>query len=245
MSLELRDLRWAIVASQNRSLRQASESLNVRQSTLSRRLRDLEYDLGAIIFERTNGGTRPTAEGQEFLKSAQRILEQTEEIALRLRSRSRGESGRVVIGVHASLSAGNLRATLIEHRRRFPNVETELVDGSAEYLITEFTNRSIDIAFMVEGNCRWDGKSLSVWTGRVVAALPENHQLSSHEAVGWTDLESTLLLMPHRGPGPEFMRLLAEKAGYLPARNLRRHDVSLDRLLTLVSAGAGSLLDLD
>jgi DNA-binding transcriptional LysR family regulator len=35
---------------QHRSLRQAAEALNIRQSTLSRCLRDLEYNLGAIDF---------------------------------------------------------------------------------------------------------------------------------------------------------------------------------------------------
>ncbi|MCW6511981.1 LysR family transcriptional regulator [Lichenifustis flavocetrariae] len=71
MSVELRDLRWAIVAARHRSLRQAAEALNVRQSTLSRGLRALEFRLGAVLFERTNGGTRPTIEGQEFLEAAQ------------------------------------------------------------------------------------------------------------------------------------------------------------------------------
>jgi DNA-binding transcriptional LysR family regulator len=55
--VELRELRWALVASQRRSLRQAAEALNIRQSTLSRCLRDLEYKLGATLFEHTNGGT--------------------------------------------------------------------------------------------------------------------------------------------------------------------------------------------
>lgn len=121
-AIELRDLRWAIVAAQHRSLRRAAEALNTRQSTLSRRLRDLEFRLGAILFERTNGGTRPTIEGQEFLDAARRIIEDTEAITARLKTRSRGERGRLTIGVHASLTAGNLRATLIEHRRRFPEV---------------------------------------------------------------------------------------------------------------------------
>jgi Bacterial regulatory helix-turn-helix protein, lysR family len=57
--IELRYLRWAIVASQHRSLRQAAETLNVRQSTLSRNLRDMEHHIGAELFERSNGGTRP------------------------------------------------------------------------------------------------------------------------------------------------------------------------------------------
>ncbi len=135
MTVELRDLGWAIVASQHRSLRQAADALNIRQSTLSRGLRDLEYKLGATLFERTNGGTRPTIEGQEFLDAARRIVEETEAITARLKTRSRGESGRLTVGVHASLSVGNLRATLLEHRRCFPNVETHLVDGSSDHLI--------------------------------------------------------------------------------------------------------------
>ncbi|WP_347340268.1 LysR family transcriptional regulator [Bradyrhizobium cytisi] len=81
----------------------------MKQPTLSRRLRDLEYKLGVTLFERTNGGTRPTIEGQEFLDDAQRILDETEAITVRVKNHSRGESGQLTIGVHASLSAGNFR----------------------------------------------------------------------------------------------------------------------------------------
>jgi DNA-binding transcriptional LysR family regulator len=143
MNIELRYLRWAIVAAQHRSLRRAAETLHIRQSTLSRGLRDLEYQLGAALFERTNGGTRPTIAGHEFLESARRIVEETEAISARFKTRSRGESGRLAIGVHASLSAGNLRATLIEHCRRFPDVEVHLVDGSSDHLISDLASSAV------------------------------------------------------------------------------------------------------
>jgi DNA-binding transcriptional LysR family regulator len=95
MTVELRDLRWAIVASQHRSLRQAAQTLSIRQSTLSRRLRGLEYQLGAELFERTNGGTRPTTAGQEFLGTARRIIEETDTAVRTLRARQEiAESGR-------------------------------------------------------------------------------------------------------------------------------------------------------
>jgi DNA-binding transcriptional LysR family regulator len=123
VTVELQDMRWAIIVSQHRSLRQAAETLNVRQSTLSRRLRDLEHQLSATLFERTNGGTWPTVAGQEFLDAARRVVEETEVITARLKTRSRGESGRLTIGVHASLSAGNFRAALIDHRHRFATTE--------------------------------------------------------------------------------------------------------------------------
>ena len=101
--------------------------------------------------------------------------------------RSRGESRRLAIGVHASLSAGNLRATLIEHRRRFPEVHTHLVDGSSNDLISNLANSNIDVAFVVGDNATWDGRSLSVWSERV-----------EHER----------LLLPQRGPGGDSVAIL-------------------------------------
>lgn len=245
MPVELRDLRWAIVASQHRSLRQAAASLNIRQSTLSRRLRDLEHWLGASLFERTNGGTHPTVTGREFLEAGRRIIEEVEVTVLRVKRRTRGESGRLAIGVQASLSAGNLRATLIEHRRRFPNVETRLFDGSSNHLICDVANSAIDIAFVVAGSPRWDGTSMPVWSERVVAAIATDHSLSSRDLIHWSDLKQEALLLPERGPGLEFYHLVASKLGATDSCRVTFHDVALDRLLTLVSAGCGVLLALE
>jgi DNA-binding transcriptional LysR family regulator len=229
VGVELRALRWAIIAAQYKSLRQAAETLNIRQSTLSRGLRDLEHQLGAILFERTKGGARPTLAGEEFLDAARRIIKEAEAIAARVKMRSRGESGRLAIGVHASLSAGNLRATLIEHRRRFPEVHTHLVDGSSNDLISNLANSNIDVASVVGDHATgdhatWDGRSLSVWSERV-----------EHER----------LLLPRQGPGPEFLELLVGKIGCSKSCRIRRHDVALDRLLTLVGAGWGILVALE
>lgn len=245
MSVEFRDLRWAIAASQHRSLRQAAETLKIKQSTLSRCLQNLEYKLGGTLFERTNGGTRPTIEGQEFLDAARRIVVETETIAARLKTRSRGESGRLTIGIHTSLSAGNLRATLLDHRQRFPDVDTHLVDGSSDHLISDLASSTIDVAIVAEPNPRWSDSSLLVWSERVVAALPENHPLTGHDVVHWGELRREPLLSSQRGPGPEFLKLLISRMGGSDPCPLLRHNVGLDRLLTLVGAGWGILLVLE
>jgi DNA-binding transcriptional LysR family regulator len=105
LTVELRALRWAIAISQHRSLRQAAETLNIRHSTLSRRLRDVEGRLGANLFERTNGGTQPTIAGLEFIETDRRILDDIDSAVRRLNARSHGEIGRLRIGVYASLVA--------------------------------------------------------------------------------------------------------------------------------------------
>lgn len=198
MPVELRELKWAIVVSQHRSLHQAAATLNVQQSTLSRSLRAMESRLGAELFERTNGGTRPTTAGLEFLASARRIIAETDAAVRNLRTRSRGEMGKLTIGVYASPSAGNLHATLVEHHRRFPEVQIQTMDGDHEHLLFALTSRVVDIAIMTKCHPVWGGRTLPLWSERVILALPEHHLLDRSNTIRWTELVDERLLLTRK-----------------------------------------------
>jgi DNA-binding transcriptional LysR family regulator len=120
-----------------------------------------------------------------------------------------------------------------------------LVDGSSDHLISDLANSALDVAFVAGSAHRWDNKSLSVWSERVVVALPEDHPLSSREVVHWSELQRESLLLAQRGPGPEFLNLLVSKLRCSAPCRFLRHDVALDRLLTLVGASWGILLALE
>jgi DNA-binding transcriptional LysR family regulator len=126
----LQHLRYAVSAAEHGSFRRAAEALLLRQSTLSRCVRQLEESTGLIVFERFSGGVRPTQAGQEFLRNARSILEQVDALAATAHSTGRGEAGRLAIGFYTSLSAGNLRATLTDVSQRFPQLEIELTESS-------------------------------------------------------------------------------------------------------------------
>lgn len=245
MSVELRDLRWAITASQHRSLRQAAEHLNIRQSTLSRRLRDMEVLLGVDLFERTNGGTIPTIIGLEFLESARRIVEETDAAFARLKAMSDGQTGRLTIGVYVSLATGNLRATLAKYHRRFPEVDVHTVDGTHDRHFSDLITSTVDLAILTSSYLGWDDRKLPLWSERVIAALPEEHHLTQKPVIQWSDLAGQPLLVQRRGPGPEMERLLTSKLEPFGEQRLLYQDVSVDRLMSLAGAGLGIYLILE
>jgi DNA-binding transcriptional LysR family regulator len=199
MNIEFRHLKWAVVASQHRSLRRAAETLNIRQSTLSRCLRDLEHLIGPELFDRTTGGTQPTPIGREFLGTAQRLLEEVDSAFSRLRTHRRGEKGELRIGIHAPLSAGNLRATLIEHRARFEGVELLFIDGLKDRLLGDVLANVLDVAFVTAVHPpQWPERILPLWSERVIVALPEQHALREHATLDWRQIKDERILLTQR-----------------------------------------------
>jgi DNA-binding transcriptional LysR family regulator len=236
---ELRDLKWALVASRHRSLRQAAETLNTRQSTLSRRLHDLECELGVDLFERTTGGTKLTPVGREFLDLVRPLVDEADRLFLTFKSRRHGGSRPLRIGICSSLSSGNLRETLAELRRQIADADILLVDGAKEGLLGELAAGAIDVAILTSGGGRWNDRVLPLWGERVVVAVPEHHPLHDRREIKWRELCDNRILLTRSGVDSELEQLLSAKAGGSGSLRISYQDVSLDRLLSLVGAGYG------
>lgn len=145
-AIDLQDLRYAVAAADHGSFRRAAEALMLRQSTLSRCIRQLEHSIGMAVFERSSGGVRATTAGRDFLRTARSILEQMDSLVKSTHHAGRGEAWRLSVGFHTSLSAGNLRTTLLRNlirpatRARSASARAEL--GSRSSAATQPLSKS-------------------------------------------------------------------------------------------------------
>ncbi len=240
MSIDLKHLRYAEAAERCGSFRKAADLLAVKQSNLSRRVRYLEEQLGIALFERTNGGVRTTTAGRSFIRGARCILEELQTLVDSANAVRRGSARHLTIGFYTSLSAGHLRASLIEYAQRFPRVEISTVEGSRSRLCGGIQSGTIDVA-IVTGEAGPDcSRSMALWSERIIVALPENHPLAANEVIYWTDLKRERFLLSERDPGPEIQDILISKLaspGDLP--DVVKHDVSPENIKSLVGAGRG------
>lgn len=194
-AVDLQHLRYAVAAADHGSFRRAAEVLLLRQSTLSRCIRQMEERIQMIVFERSSGGVRATEAGRDFLHMARSILEQMDILVKGAYSAGRGEAGRLAIGFYTSLSAGNLRATLMDYAQRFPQIDLSMVESSRMRLVTALRNGVIDIAIVTGETPLLDSNAMPLWSERTMVALPEDHRLSANETVYWTDLRTETVLL--------------------------------------------------
>jgi DNA-binding transcriptional LysR family regulator len=244
--ISLQQLRHAVLAGDSGSFRQAAEAASVKQSTLSRSVRQLEHLVGGAIFERSRSGVRATESGQALLHLAKTVLEQMDNLAVTARMSAQGKLGRISIGFYTSLSTGNLRGTLIEYTKRFPDINIVMLEGSRTNLAAALRSRTIDVAIVTGDRPLVGSKSIPLWSERIVAILPEAHKLAARDAVSWTDLGNETLVLGQRDPGPAIQELLSAKITSPEDRpNIVSYDISGESVKSLISADFGISLTLE
>lgn len=246
MPVDLRQLRYTIAAADYRSMRRAAEALRLKESTLSRCVRDLEAELNVVLFERSRAGVRPTAAGAALIRSARRVVQEIDGIADLARAAGRGEAGHLRLGFYNSLSAGSLRATLLDYGQRFPAVELRTVEATRERLFDDLAIGALDVAIVTGDPTVAESEALALWSERILVALPADHSLASQEVVSWDDLKGETFLVSEHDPGPDVHDLLI---AYLATPGDRpkvvRHKVSLANIKALVGLGYGVTLVCD
>lgn len=243
LTVELRHLRYVVAAAECGSFRRAAMTLKVQESAVSRRIRDLEDEIGAALFIRHHGGVQLTQAGQRFLVKTTRALELIRQAAADAALFGRGETGAVCIGIFSSLASGFLAELLRTNLTVSPAVRLDLMEGGPSSHIAAIQQHKIDVAFLtghpIANGCDVD----HLWDERVYVALPRDHELVTQREISWLDLRTRHFIVSEGDPGPEIYDYLVmhlADLGHHPS--IERNSVGRDILMNLVAMGQGLTL---
>lgn len=160
--MKLTHLRDVIAVAERGSLRAASRHLGIAQPAITRSIREIEHELGAVLFERSAKGVVVTPMGALFLRranAAQNELRQGREEIDQMKGSTAGQvSIALSTGSHIALLPSALEPFRVRYpdaflritESLFPNVEAALKDGGIDFYIGPLPEFALAQEFSVE-----------------------------------------------------------------------------------------------
>jgi LysR family hca operon transcriptional activator len=200
--MELRHLRYFIAVAEEGSLTVAAERrLHTAQPSLSRQIRDLEYEVGAQLLTRSARGVELTASGRAFLEHARLAIAQTEAAVDAARRAEKPARPLFALGFLTGQEMEWLPRTMNILKDELPNIDVTISSQYSPDLADSLVRGRIDLAFLRPEPQMPELEYRLVAKEPLLVVLPSDHRLASHAAISIQDIaQETFIGMSKTAP---------------------------------------------
>ena len=146
--MDVQTLRYFLAVTREGNISAAAEALHVAQPSLSRRMKELEEELGVRLFQRGNRRITRTREGAVLQARAEelvQLMDRTKQEVTTVRGRV---TGAVRIGAGESRSFRRIAEAVTALRREQPGVTFQIVSGDTADLMDQLSGGQLDFALI-------------------------------------------------------------------------------------------------
>ena len=242
-AVELRHLRYFVAVAEAENVSRAALKLHVSQPPLSRQIRDLEDELGFLLFKRTAKSVSLTEPGRAFLNEARAVLQHAEEAVKKARAFASTEPTELHVGHSPTPFAEILPKTLRAFQRAMPNVHVRLRDWSNKDTLDGVRDGRLELGLITvppKGNALRDLQYEELFHDRVCLAVAPRHPFARRRSIPLTEVVAEPLISLTREDYPNYYDLLSttfSKVKQKP-RVVEEHD-SFSGVISAVEAGTG------
>lgn len=240
--MDVRHLRTLVVAIEEGSLHGAAQRLRIAQPALSRRIRDLEAELGCALLVRGPRGITPTRAGATLYRDAVQLLGALDDAQRRARRAGLAQEGAARLGLMPGARKYDLARIAVAGLAETGDAPRIVRAASAELAVALREGR-LDLALLHERHAgSADLEERLIHRERYVLALHPAHRLAAGEGpLELLDLAGERLVwLSRRDTDGDQDRLLQSCRLHglepLVAHAARSHEEQLD--LVVVSGGA-------
>ena len=238
--LELRHLRCFFAVAEELHFARAAERLHIEQSPLSRAIKELEADLGVLLFERTTRSTRLTRAGRNFREHVPRVFAALEQARHSVKSVAAGYDGQLRIALSDCIAQPRLTALLAQCREEDPAVDIRLFETPVGQQIKGFDIDLYDAGFAQSAEVGDGLVATPVWSDPLVLAIPARHPLLAHKRIPLEEALRYPVILCDPNACEGYCRQIERILRTVDTEPLvAEHVATFDLMMTLVAAGYG------
>ena len=172
-------LRAFVAVARSKRFTEAAKRLATSQPTLSRRVQQLERELGARLVVRGPGGVVLTGAGQRFLPQAENAVASIDAGMAALGELASEPTGVVAFGSQHTIGATAMPPVLRAFHQKYPAVRLRVIDALPAVLEERVARGDLDLALLNLPVRRLDLTAQKLWQEDYVLAVPLQHPLAS------------------------------------------------------------------
>ena len=197
--MELRTLRYFLAAAEEENITRAADILHVTQPTLSRKIMDLEKELGATLMLRGKNGLTLTDDGIFFRQRAEEIVELADRLEQAFVERNADISGLITIGASEAVGSRLFAKLIKQFSDQYPLVQFHLYNEMADNIKDRLDKGLVDVGLLLEpvDTVKYDFVRLSqkeTWG----ILMRDDHPLAKREAIALDEIVEYPLILPLR-----------------------------------------------
>jgi LysR family hca operon transcriptional activator len=200
--MELRHLRYFIAVAEAGSLTVAAEqTLHTSQPSLSRQIRDLEDEVGALLLTRRARGIELTPAGRAFLEHARSVLSQVAAATEAARRVAHPAKPCFSIGFLTGHESAWMPEALRILRDELPNIDVMISSQYSPPLANALLKGTVDAAFLRREQGVPELVFRSLVKEPLVVVLPSDHRLAARKTISPGDfVGETFVGVSHTAP---------------------------------------------
>jgi DNA-binding transcriptional LysR family regulator len=204
-NIKYRQLKAFGFAMETGSFKDGSDRLSITQPSFSSLIKELESDVGTVLFLRTPRGCTPTEWACAFYSQIKGPLEHLEEAYRLLKEVSGGQRGFLRLAAPPSLAAGVITRSLSDFKKRYPNVKISLHERKHHQIVEAVRNGEVE--FGIGAMLRPDPEVSfdPLFTDVLMVVAPHGHPITCGRR-SWKMLEGFDLILQSGGPAEHALR---------------------------------------
>ena len=146
--MEMVHLQYFIAVARHKSFSKAAEASHVSQSVVSKLIKDLEQEVGIVLFDRSSKKVTLTDAGAIFLVEADKVVTLFNNLTIDFDNKYKLPRGKVSIGLPLMADAVSFACLLGEFRNHYPEIETELYEYGSKKIEAAIQDGMLDVGFI-------------------------------------------------------------------------------------------------
>ena len=193
--MQISMFKYFLTVAETGSIRQASLSLHVSASAISRQIQNLEHSFQTTLFDRCADGMLLTEEGRILALHMQRTMREMELARAKIADIHGLTAGTVRYATIEGVARAWLFPAIAEFQKAHPLVEFKGRISGAEAVYLALENDQVDFGITMQDDFYPDIGIVEKFTTQFKAAMPHQHPLSKHSTLNLKDLTPYELTM--------------------------------------------------